>query len=792
MWNRKILEKVHPDNLYLDGRPAVWPDTPPVGCRYIVVGEAPGKTEVKNGQVFCGRSGKLLREMLEDAGILGVTHLTNVSLYRPTLDNEDKPPSAKVIKAERPRLLMEIAMLKPAAVIAAGSTAAEALLGNRPRLRGMVYDSYTVLGHTCILYVTHHPAYCLYEPDQYRDLVDDLKRARVLETPSRFPEDRIVYVGSSLGFDASVSTGMGGISTNAGGNDREIGFTGESIAIDCEATSKDPTTARILCVSVSDRHTTYIFEPSKLALLDRALSLYSGQVVGHNSSHDEILLKRNNVRVTFTDDTLLEHYARDERRGSHKLKALAPTIARVSTCADLIWPYTHTGGSESRGRGRIRPDANEDDDSSSPSTWESIPYAELTTYCAADAYCTARLHRAFQDDRDNRIDALYSFLLRARTAFVESSIHGVTVHMQHLQEEVKREESIVRDLLSRFPFNPKSHAQTLAYLRGQGVTAKSTDAKSLRHLAESVSISAGLSANLLFFREHNKLLTGFLRPLLKWTEYDGRTHPTYKIHGTSSGRTSCSDPNLQQVPDRLKHLFIASPGHTFVGWDYRVHEVRGIAYLSRDKALCKILENPQADPHQLIANMVGIERQEAKRALFAVAYGAGVGKLVRIGMDPKKAELAYKAIHDLFPALEAWRTSVLNAMYESGYVETPYGRRRHFHYIDRKTAPHQERVAINFGPQSLCGDIALESAITVYEELGLAPLIFVHDFNCVEVETEKAPTIMEAIQEIAGSILPNPYVRFIPDLYVNQSWGGMKDVELVEEEVRELSSETDD
>src|SRR5438034_4316416 len=73
-------------------------------------------------------------------------------------------------------------------------------------------------------------------------------------------------------------------------------------------------------------------------------------------------------------------------------------------------------------------------------------------------------------------------------------------------------------------------------------------------------------------------------------------------------------------------------------------------------------------------------------------------------------------------------------MYEQGYVENPYyHRRRHFDYVDEQTAPHQERQVINFLSQSLCSDVCLDSAISVFETLGFPPLIYVHDFVGIEV-----------------------------------------------------------
>src|SRR5947209_4329383 len=258
MYNRKILEEVQPSDPWKDGRVAVWPDNPPVPTQFIIVGEAPGKTEVLKGQVFCGRSGQLLRELVADVGLEGV-HYTNTSLFRPSTESKDKPPPAAIWKQERPRLLLEISMLKPRAIICVGTTAAEVLLGNVPRMRGMVKEL-TLHGQTYPVYISHHPAYVIYEPDQYRDLVEDLQRAKEGQVPERFTPRVLAGDAESL---RNNGTGL--------------------LAVDTEATSTYQGSSRILCATVSDGRQTYSYTPDTLPLLARALETYTGRVVDRKS-----------------------------------------------------------------------------------------------------------------------------------------------------------------------------------------------------------------------------------------------------------------------------------------------------------------------------------------------------------------------------------------------------------------------------------------------------------------------------------------------------------------------------
>lgn len=736
-----MLERVQTKDPYGDGRPAVWPEIPTQAVDYVMVGEAPGKNEVKKGVPFIGNAGTLARGLAAEAG-LGNVHYTNASLFRPAVGKKDKPPAAAIFKKERPRLYMEISMCKPRAVICVGAVAAEAVLGNVPRMRGMVREL-VIHGQRYLVYVTWHPSAIFYKPDFYRDVVTDFSRAANLEVPER-------YVSESL----------------ISGKD-EVRFSDGEVSIDAEGTSVHPVVAELLLVTVRDSlDRTYIFFREDASRLADAVGNYSGGIVGHNAPYDEILLRRTGIPVRFTDDTILQHYSQDERKGSHKLKVLGPTVAKVDTGVDLIWPYTHGG-------------TGEEEDDEERVEWKDIPREVLAQYCAGDTKATARLRKALNQSSDGRTQGLYKFLMRGYRAFVEGQYQGIRVDREALRAATADQEQKVASLLGEFDFNPESHPQTLAAFRAAGYKVESVAKDVLKDL------EGELPRKLEKFREENKTLTGFLRPLNGWkekgiwipgwVEKDGRAHPVIKLYGTDSGRTSCSDPNIQQIPPELRHLFIADDGHVLLGWDYKSHEVRGLGYYTQDPKLLEILRPRDADPHQYIASIVGVERQTAKHSLFGVAYGAGAPKLVKQhGIPLETATRIVKLVGDLFPGLDKWREMVYNEMYDLGYVETPYHRRRHFLYLDKRNVAKARRIAVNYKVQSLCGDIAFDSAIQVYEQMMYAPLIFVHDFNAIQIKEDDVDVVKSRVEEIASSILPNEWVEFVPELYVARSWGAMK------------------
>ncbi len=731
MWQRSLLEALQPEGPNADTA-AVWPEAPGESVDFVLVGEAPGIQEVKQGKPFVGRSGVLLREMAADHRLLRV-HYTNASFYRPPVaeDGRDTRPTTHQITRERRRLLMEIAMLRPRSVVALGATAAHALCGNVPRMRGMVrYVHY--LGVEVPVYITHHPARILYEPDVYKDVCEDMER--IVE--GRLPEP---FLGD-LELEGEINE-----------------FQGEAIYVDTESTSTHFPTADLRCVSVYTNGRSGIYTRDTLGSLRAGLERYAGRVVGHNTAGDELLLRRYGVPISFTDDTLLRHYSQDERRGSHGLKVLAPVVGGCDTGVERIWPYTHGEGTdETDFRG---------------GSWEAIPDPTLQQYCARDAYCTARVEANLVRSSTERDERLYAYLRRAQRAFTDGMERGIAIDRDCLRAELADQEEKVEALKATFDFNPESHAETLAAVRaaGHGVSSVSRSVLS--------GLPGDLPARVLAYRKEAKILKAFLRPLEGWLTPDGVLHPTYKLFGTDSGRTSSADPNIQQIPPHLKHLFIARPGRVLLGWDYKTHEVRGLQYYIHDRTLGRLLADSDADPHAFVGARADLARQEAKRALFAVAYGASEGKLVEVGISREKARKAIAAIRQLFPTLETWRRAVIQQMNDVGHVETPYGRRRNFWYIDERTQYKAERIAVNFLVQSLCSDITMDATIQVYEKLHLPPLIYVHDFNCVEVGEEEVDRLSRASEEIARSIFPNEHVAWVPEMKFGRSWGDMRPTE---------------
>ena len=142
-------------------------------ARWLVIGEAPGADEDKQGEPFVGRAGQLLNSMLAAIGLKREqVYIANVLKCRPPNNRDPKPEEAELC---RPFLERQIALIAPSIILAVGRIAAQNLLHTDTtigRLRGTVHR----LGGLPVV-VTYHPAYLLRSPGEKRKAWSDLKLA---------------------------------------------------------------------------------------------------------------------------------------------------------------------------------------------------------------------------------------------------------------------------------------------------------------------------------------------------------------------------------------------------------------------------------------------------------------------------------------------------------------------------------------------------------------------------------------------------------------------------------------
>ena len=305
-------------------------------------------------------------------------------------------------------------------------------------------------------------------------------------------------------------------------------------------------------------------------------------------------------------------------------------------------------------------------------------------------------------------------------------------------------------------------------------------------------------------REINKANTTFIDTILKH-EHKGRIHAEINQirsdqGGTVTGRFSYANPNLQQIPARhkelgpmIRSLFVPEEKCMWGCFDYSQQEPRILVHfaslmkLEGTGSIVDAYKDGSADFHQMIADMAGIERKQAKTINLGIMYGMGKNKLMaELGLMKDSAEKLLKTYHQKAPFVKMLSEAVARRADDSGKIRTIGGRLCHFDMWEphgfgiKKPLPHADALrehgpgikraftykALNKLIQGSAADMTKMSMLALYRE-GVIPHIQIHDELDISVasvqESEKITNIMEQAVELQ---VPNKV-----DYEKGENWG---------------------
>ena len=366
--------------------------------------------------------------------------------------------------------------------------------------------------------------------------------------------------------------------------------------------------------------------------------------------------------------------------------------------------------------------------------------------------------------------------------------------VEYHKELDKLTERIYKIAGTEFNINsPKQMAEVLFVKMGMKSSKKkgasgsfSTKVSVLEELEEENPIIK----DILAYRELQKLLSTYVDVIPKMVNEDGRLHAKFLQNGTTTGRFSSQDPNLQNLPiktelgKRIRNGFIAGEGFKLLSFDYSQIELRVAAMLSLDKKMTQIFKEGK-DIHTGVASFVfGVPiekvdsemRRKAKVINFGIIYGMGVSALRKsLGGTREEAQKFYDNYFNQFSGVRDYLESVRVFATEHTYTETLFGRRRYFPNI-RSRIPFlknmAERTAINAPIQGTATADIIKLAIRYAEEdlekaglLDKAHLVLqIHDELVYEVEEEMLAKIEEIIKNAMQTVLERSYLRYKTDI----------------------------
>lgn len=418
-----------------------------------------------------------------------------------------------------------------------------------------------------------------------------------------------------------------------------------------------------------------------------------------------------------------------------------------------------------------------------------------------DLKATTELTEVLQHrlEKEGMTKFFFNKLMPAARILADVEYRGIRINVEATKQQLTQIEEQIGQLTTRLTswlgaINFNSHIQLKKVLRDKGYDlfiwdfkkkkmVESSGTESLERLLPNDNIQI-----LIDYKAAIKL-KGFLQGWVD-DQIAGYIYPSYNIANTRTGRLSCSQPNLQQVPrvKSIRSLFIPSPGKVYVIGDYAQIEVRVAAHYTQDEALTQIFKDGIDFYGSIAINVLGVkchpndvkklypnERRVAKEIGLSILYGIGAAKLSsqirkKAGVIISKEKCA-QIIKDYFiayPRLLQFRNYVINKIENGEILRTKYGRQ---YKIDPSKA---FSTGVNTLVQGTATDACLFSQIEIEAELSrlgiVAPMIgIIHDEIIRECEPKDAQVVGEVMERIMCNQGFDCPLKF--EWAIGNSWG---------------------
>lgn len=803
----------------------------PEDSPFVIVGEAPGSQEIKHMLPFVGPSGQVLQYALDQLpkDYYPEPYITNT--YKSLITKTKDPAYLTELAMNcRPALLEEIGKHKRRIIIACGSVALQALTGNASlkitQVRGKIFPS--ELADVGVI-ASVHPAFLLRGNGSLRQFKSDILHAMHIAMggeprPWKAPSWSIVQSREELEEHISFLQG------------RE---PGEDIYGDCETTGFSPITKKILSqghtwdgnhVHIVNGHKTDALAAGIPNLLPHYRGMYQNQARWgwHNGKFDcKFMHAADMPEARVDEDSMLQSYALDEQRGMHDLETVSGDWLNSPNWKKALDEYL--------------PKRN--------SSYDLVPYMKLFEYQAYDIGNGFRLVKMLRElihaDPVSK-KQYYRSLLPASPYLMSIEKRGIYVDQERVASNLgymaQQDAPFVAQIheiaeavvpgghaasiwTDKLHNSPKQLAE-LMFDRMQLKAAnprvrivRSTDDDTLEKL-QQVPIVVAL-------RNHRKIakaLGTYVKPFTQdpedgCIEPDGRVHTTYLIHGTATGRLSSRGPNLQNIPRDpiIRGQLIAPPGRMFIEPDLNQAELRSLAILSGDPALCKIYidgteslhekvrremygnasdwsdselqkymtrwyltPETRYDPETKEDRILAEQKMRAKNVNFGIVYGiTAQGLAEQTGDSVREAQIMLDTWAKTFPvAWEFIKTCRRAPLYGKNLV-TVFGYRKRFQIVTPETLAAIQNESANMPHQSTANSITMHAGMRTYEKLEEYDAFYcntVHDSLLIEAPLDY--TIATTISDLVCNEMqqvPKDWglteIPFVSDAKWGLRWG---------------------
>lgn len=425
----------------------------------------------------------------------------------------------------------------------------------------------------------------------------------------------------------------------------------------------------------------------------------------------------------------------------------------------------------------------------------------LYLYNAFDVFGTRLLRTKFESELvSSEVSGLFQWLMNVNRMLCRVETNGLAVDLDFNVELELR----YKDMLAGIEFkgaediNPNSWQQVKKYLETMGIRVASTDKTTLKALVEQYEVLGrddivDFCQSLLNHRGASKLMGTYITGLRK-NLINGVAHPSFLLHGTTTGRLSCRNPNLQNIPREsdMRRQFVPSrTGRVFVQADYAQAELRVLTWLGRDELMRNVFNDGTVDVFVLLCErMYGdrfkngskAARKEMRTMIKTMAYGISYGReakaiAIAFGISLASAKNQMKMFQDMIPGIMRFQQTVKDKVMAGDDLVNPFGRRRRFHLITDANVVTVMNEAMAYQPQATASDICLESAVQLDRD-GLEIRNLVHDSILAECERSEVPEVAKMLSSTMIATAQNVtegYVNFGVDIEVGTRWGDLEE-----------------
>lgn len=358
--------------------------------------------------------------------------------------------------------------------------------------------------------------------------------------------------------------------------------------------------------------------------------------------------------------------------------------------------------------------------------------------------------------------------------------------IKEIEKRIEAVPEVQMFIEDRKVFNPASQPDVIRVFKEYlkvGKALLNEEGKESVDKSTLVKIDHPLAKHIEEFRNRSKLKSTYVDPftygkgVFIWP--DGKIHPSFNTTFAETGRTSSDEPNQQNWPSRndkyVRKQVAAEKGHVLVAFDYGQLEACTAAMCTKDKVLVKALwedydihaEWAQKAAKRHPASIGGLENLTDKvvmkkfrsiiknKLVFPAMFGAtntSVAGYLNMPIDPVNKLM--DEFWRTFYGLHNWQKRVMSDYYETGYVESPTGRRRHY--------PLSKNQAVNYPIQSVACDIVCRAMVrlsVLAAESGkwyLHPIMNIHDDLTFSIPDD-SKILEEAIEIIYRAMLAPAY-----------------------------------